>query len=277
MRRSCILFRWFARLTAFSVLSGCAAFPAGSTAFGLLGDTPYNEDEVRRLDSLIDDMNAEELAFVVHVGDIGNASQSCTDAGLAARKQQFARIRAPFILLPGDNEWSDCRQPLERLQRWRAFFCHAEKIPVERQQGEYCEHIRWRAAGWIFVALNVQGSNNNVRHAEHPKRMEAVYAWLEEAAQLAAASGDGLVVLMQANPFVSVPRDGFAGLRERLGALPARLRYRVLLVHGDTHLFHDAEPLPGLRRIEVFGSPFVSWLPAGVVGGRLEIRRPRLY
>ncbi|MGQ0653932.1 MAG: metallophosphoesterase family protein [Betaproteobacteria bacterium] len=259
------------------MLSGCAAFPAGSTAFGLLGDTPYNEDEVRRLERLIDEMNAGELAFVVHVGDIGNASQSCTDAGLEARRQQFARIRAPFILLPGDNEWSDCRQPLERLARWRHFFCGAERIVVERQPGEYCEHIRWRAAGWVFVALNVQGSNNNVRHAEHAKRMEAVYAWLEDSARVAAEAGEGLAVLMQANPFVVVPRDGYAGLRERLAALPERLRFKVALIHGDTHLFRDDEPLPGLRRIEVFGSPFVSWIPAAVVDGRLEIRRPRLY
>jgi hypothetical protein len=33
----------------------------------------------------------------------------------------------------------------------------------------------------------------------------------------------------------------------------------VLLIHGDTHLARDDEPLPGLRRVEVWGSPVVSW------------------
>ena len=30
---------------------------------------------------------------------------------------------------------------------------------------------------------------------------------------------------------------------------------RLVLIHGDTHLYRDDEPLPGVRRIEVWGSP----------------------
>jgi len=32
-----------------------------------------------------------------------------------------------------------------------------------------------------------------------------------------------------------------------------------VLIHGDTHLYRDDEPLSGVRRIEVWGSPVVSW------------------
>jgi hypothetical protein len=56
-----------------------------------MGDTPYTEREVGRLDQLIDDINAEPLAFVAHVGDIGRPREGCTDEWLAARKRQFAR------------------------------------------------------------------------------------------------------------------------------------------------------------------------------------------
>jgi hypothetical protein len=81
---------------------------------------------------LIDDINRDRLDFVLHVGDIG------------------------------DNEWLDCREPLVRLAAWRRYFCDVP-IAVERQQGEYCEHMRWVMGGFLFVALNVQGSNNNPR------------------------------------------------------------------------------------------------------------------
>jgi hypothetical protein len=227
----------------------------------VFGDTPYTDAEVARVDQMIDEMNAAPLAFVVHVGDIGSSAVACGDEWLLARKQQFARIRHPFVLLPGDNEWSDCKQPLERLRVWRSHFCFQEKLAVERQTGDYCEHIRWEHAGTLFVALNVQGSNNNVRHAEHAPRMAAVFAWLDESAVLAAKRDLRLAVLMQADPFVTTPRDGFASLRERLGILGKK--QKVVLIHGDTHIYRDDEPIPGVRRIEVWGSPFVSWLRLG--------------
>jgi hypothetical protein len=231
--------------------------PAGTFVFGVLGDAPYSEAEAERLDGVIERMNREPLAFVVHVGDIGASRQACTDPWLLARKAQLARIQHPFILLPGDNEWTDCREPLERLAAWRALFC-STTLQVERQAGAYCEHLRWEAGGWLFVALNVPGGNNNLRHPEHAPRMRAVMAWLDEAAAL-AEKRKGLVVLMQADPFVTWPRDGYAALRERLEALGRRAPGRVILIHGDTHVSRDDEPLPGVRRIEVWGSPFVEW------------------
>ncbi len=86
-----------------------------------MGDTPYSEGEVHRLDRLIGDLNAEPLAFVAHIGDITSGQGPCTDAWLEARKAQFAAIKHPFVLLPGDNDWTDCHRsgfdPVERLQK----------------------------------------------------------------------------------------------------------------------------------------------------------------
>lgn len=241
------------------VLAACATplapLAQGELAFGVLGDAPYNNDEVERLDRLIDEMNAQPLAFVVHLGDIGSSARACADDWLYERRRQFERIRHRFILVPGDNEWSDCKQPLERLRRWREIFCETPR--------EFCEHRRWEAGGWIFVTLNLPGRNNNVHHPEHRPRMKAVLAELDAAAA-EAQNYAGLVVLMQANPFVTLPRDGFAELRDRLAALGEKRPGRVILIHGDTHLYKQDEPLPGVKRIEVWGSPIVSWLRGSI-------------
>lgn len=240
-------------LAPLLLLAACAPLPAQEpeVAFGALGDAPYSREEIRRLDAVIDAINREALDFVVHVGDIGTSGQACRDEWLKARRAQLARIRHPFLLLPGDNEWSDCSNPRERLAHWRALFCHRETIAgLSRQPGEYCEHVRWEARGWVFVALNVPGGASEVD--------DAVLAWLAEAAALAEPR-KGLVVLMQANPFSPMKAGGYGRLRERLRVLGERMPGRVLLVHGDTHLYTEDEPLPGVRRIEVWGSPFVAW------------------
>lgn len=252
------------------LLAGCAPLEPiapGTLAFGVLGDVPYSAAEVEKLDRVIDEMNAQDLAFVVHVGDVGHSTlaQACSDQWLQERRAQFARIRHRFILLPGDNEWSDCARhgidPIARLRKWRELFCDAP--------AEYCEHRRWEAGGRVFVALNVPGSNNNLRHPEHPPRMQAVFAELDAAAKLAEQRA-GLVVLLHANPFFYPRlRDGYAELKDRLRALAARMPGRVVLIHGDTHIYRDDEPLPGLRRVEAWGSPFVGWVresigPAGL-------------
>lgn len=253
--------------------AGCAQAPKSEFVFGVFGDTPYNEGEVRRLDTLIDDINAEPLNFVVHLGDIGSSATACDDAWLKARKAQFARIRHKLVVIPGDNEWSDCKESAAaRLAAWRKLFCEVP-IEVERQPGEFCEHMRWVAARYLFVTLNVAGSNNNVRNAaEHRHRMAAVHEWLEQSKELARKGRVGLVILMQANPFIVLPRDGYLELREHLIRIAREMPYQAVLVHGDTHTYHDDEPIPGMRRLEVWGSPIVGWIRGHVEGETRELR-----
>ena len=264
--------RWLALLA----LAGCAHAPHNGFAFGVMGDTPYTEGEVRRLDALIEDINREPFAFVVHLGDIGSSVTACDDAWLRARKKQLARIRHPLVVIPGDNEWTDCRDPAARMAAWRRLFCDVP-LEAERQGGEFCEHTRWTAAGFLFVALNVAGSNNNMKNAaEHFRRMTAVLAWLDDSAAAAKERHLGLVVLMQANPFILLPRDGFAALRERLERLGRERPGRVLLVHGDSHTYHDDEPIPGVRRLETWGSPIVSYIRGDIEGGEISFALPRV-
>jgi len=289
-----IRFRSFARLTAFSLLAGCAApapDPAEKTAFALMGDTPYSEGEVRRVDELIDDLNAQKLAFVAHVGDITSGRGPCTDAWFEARRAQFRRLRHPLMLLPGDNDWVDCHRsgfdPLERLAKWRSLFCSLSgDFSVQLQESEYCEHARWEFGGWLFVALNVQGSNDNLGRtaamdAEHAARSRAVLAWIDDSERVFRERKlRGLVLLMQANPFLK-PRgtgaSGFDALLEKMASLGSAYPKRIVLVHGDTHTFRDDSPISGVRRIEVHGSPFVAWLKAHAAGAALEIDVGGMY
>ena len=266
-------------------LPGCAGAPQQPPlhSFALMGDMPYSHAQVNLLDSLIDRVNAEPLLFAAHVGDITSGEGPCDDEWLLARRRQFEQFRVPFVLLPGDNEWTDCHRtgfdPLERLAKWRQLFCVPVAVPgFIRQRGQYCENARWELENLVFVGLNVPGSNNNLGRtpamdAEYTKRMRAVFAWLDEGVAR-IREGKTLVVLMQANPFLH-PRggsaDGLRTLRERLAQLARTHPGKIVLVHGDTHFYRNDEPLPGLRRIEVPGSPQVRWLRATLSGAGLHV------
>ena len=261
--------------------TGASAQGVQRPPFALLGDAPYSQPHANLLDAMIDEINAAKPAFVVHLGDITGGDGPCTDEWLEARKRQFERFSAPFVLVLGDNEWTDCHRsgfdPLERLARVRKLF-NSQKIDLPefaRQSADYPEHVRWVHAGALFVGLNVPGSNNNLGRtaemdAEHATRMTAVFAWLDEAAALARSSKvETLVVMMQANPlFERRPRpsplpDGYASLRAALEETALRLDKPVVLAHGDTHRFrhdHPAARAPSLSRIEVDGWPWLGWL-----------------
>lgn len=264
--------------------------------FALIGDTPYSEGEAAALDAMIEQMNREDLAFVIHVGDITGGQGPCDDRWLAARKRQFEKSSHPFVIVPGDNEWVDCHRsgfdPMERLAKFRELFesgdtsLGARKIALERQSGryaEYREHMRWIAGKVLFVGLNVQGSNNNLGRtptmdAEHRARMAAVSAWLQDSLRLARERElTGILVFAQADPDferkIRRKRDGFAEFRDALRDLALNFGKPVLFVNGDTHLYKldqpiadpaTGRPLENFTRVVVFGSPQTRWIRAGI-------------
>jgi len=264
----------------FAAAFAVPAQSADRAPFALLGDVPYSQANANLLDSMIDEINSEKLAFVVHLGDI--TGRDCTDAWLEARQKQLARFAAPFVLVLGDNEWTDCHltghDPLERLAKVRALFhSGAVRLPgFARQWERYPEHVRWVHSGALFVGLNVPGSNNNLGRTkemdtEHATRMQAVSEWLDEAAAIARASNEieALIVLMQANPNFegrtrfSFAHDGYAGLREKLEGLANGLAKPLVVAHGDTHVYKFDRPsraAPGLWRVEVDGWPWMGWV-----------------
>jgi hypothetical protein len=270
------------------LLAGCTAGAQRAEPqagmFALLGDVPYTQPHANILDAMIDRINREKPAFVVHVGDITGGQGPCTDAWLEARAKQFARFETPFVLVPGDNEWTDCHRtgfdPLERLAKIRSLF-HSRPLALPgfaRQSAAYPEHSRWIFGKAVFVTLNVPGSNNNLGRTpamdqESAARMDAVLAWLDEGVRAAAAPGIGkLVVFMHADPDFAETHnrkqpDGYARLLDAFRRHAAALKKPLVVGHGDTHRFRHDRPLEGVPnfvRIEVDGWPWLGWLKVGV-------------
>ena len=277
------------------LFAACLCFPAllhGDTwRFALIGDVPYSDHERRELPRMLDAIANTNVALIAHVGDIKHGQGRCDDDVFNDRRQLFEASRVPFVFVPGDNEWTDCKRlsngaydPLERLATLRALFWQRpdslgqKTIALERQPGNYPEHSRFRLGPVLFVTLNLPGPDNNfgwrdTPSAEFQSRNPVVLQWLKESFAIARRESlAGIVLLFQADPGFKNFSQGLAhrGFREFLETLRQEtlaFNGQVVAVHGDTHFSridhpardHNGKPIANLTRVETFGYPLMGW------------------
>ena len=262
-------------------------------SFAAFGDTPYYAFEEVRLEKLIPEMNAQPLAFVLHIGDLKSSRDRCDDGLYLARKRLFESIAHPFVITPGDNDWTDCHRksggeyaPLERLRYFRTLFYGAQPaLSLERESAQpafadYVENARWTIGQILFATVHVVGSNNNLGRTldaddEYRARNAADLYWLRETFSLARERGMlGVVVAMHADAHLEASaarqaRSGFGDFVQTLREEVIAFARPVLLIHGDSHSFRvdhplrdfdSGAPIATFTRLEVFGSPTAGWV-----------------
>jgi hypothetical protein len=260
----------------------------GKFEFALIGDVPYAPADFWKLDNVINEINADkQIKWVLHAGDIKNGSTLCSDEMFIDRLQRFERFERPFILTPGDNEWTDCHRanngsymPLERLEKLREVFYPVpgqtlgqKKLRVETQaddaqHAEFVENTRWMEQHVMFAAVHIVGSNNALApfatrtaddDAEVQRRIAASQAWITETfAKAKAENARGVLLMFQANPGFELAkgsngRKGFEEIIADLEREAVAFKKPVALVHGDSHYFRVDKPMLGTiskRRIE---------------------------
>ena len=266
---------------------GCASVPAvnssGKFEIGLIGDQHYDAESSAKFPNIMAEMNRADLAFVVHVGDIGAPTyNSCKDETYYQRRDEFNQSRHPLVFTPGDNEWTDCHEggipdSLERLSKVREVFFQGERslgqrtMPLTRQSNDsryakFRENARWTYGEVLLITLNIPGSNNNFGRtpemdAEYAERNVADIEWMRQSFLYAKQnSSRAIMILIQANPRfeetwptrrrgalgIAPPPKKPSGYTEFLKALQREvLDYDkpIVLVHGDTHYFRVDKPL----------------------------------
>jgi hypothetical protein len=247
----------------------------GSFAFAALGDAPYNLLEDRQYRLVLRQLDAHDLSFVLHVGDI--FWRPCTDQLYRRSLEWFNGLRHPVVYTPGDNEWFDCWEPgsggfgpRERLERIREiFFAEPTRslgrsaLPLVSQAGrepfpEFVEHARWTQEGTVFATLHLPGSRNGMRpfpgrtaadDDDARRRTAAATAWLRETfAEAQAAKAAAVVLGFHANPGFEEPvedlyRQAYEPFLTALEEEVESFSGPVLIVHGDDHEYLVDRPL----------------------------------
>lgn len=277
----------------------------------LMGDLPYHTPPAS-WQALLQDVEAAEVEFAVHVGDIKAGNQLCSDAYFEHIQADFQQLKHPLFFTPGDNEWTDCGRenngsydPHERLDKLRELFAQGEQslgqnpLAVQRQQPDYPENLLWQHQGVSFAALHVVGSHNNfmrqkedndalwaARQKEYQARQAANLTWLQQAFDHAKQQNSpGLMLFIHANPLFdkrqAEPDNGFRDFLRALEDASIAFAKPVVLVHGDSHYFRIDKPLRNRKtdqmisnfsRVEVFGDRDVHWVRA-----RIDASQPQVF
>lgn len=277
----------------FWIAAASCSFPLHATelTFTAIGDQPYFSDDA--FSSLIKKINEDASSqFTIHVGDIKNGANTCSDERFSSVKQLFNEFTRPLIYTPGDNEWTDCHRAsngsynqLERLQKLRALFFEKtqslgqNKIQLERQgdlslnHRSYIENVRWTIQRITFITINQVGSNNNLDPDvpgaidEYHQRNAANMAWLKDSFKRFQNS-QAIVVAMQSD--ISDPRipkeSGFKEFTATIATLAKTYKKPVLLIQGDSHQFKVDQPIkdsngatvPNILRMIVPGANLVE-------------------
>ena len=124
--------------------------PPGTFSFAALGDAPYYwfHGETLQYRIVLQEVDAHDLSFVLHVGDI--FWRPCSDERYRQTLDEFNALRHPVIYTPGDNEWADCWtqatgsfEPLGRLSTIRSVFfatptesLGGRRVPLVSQGGQ---------------------------------------------------------------------------------------------------------------------------------------------
>lgn len=209
--------------------------------FAVVADTGYSATHIENAEEMFrDQLNHEKLAFVAHLGDI-KGPQKCTQENRDAVRALFDSSKNPVVYTPGDNEWTDCSNLLERfstprsdplaaLEGVRNTFYRSEgnrslgqkTIKLERQSDDngyelYVENQLWSKGKIVFGTIHVPGSTDNCIQynedgstegtvdncsAEKQAREVANLAWLEKIFELAdEKQARGVVIFLHADMY----------------------------------------------------------------------------
>lgn len=216
-------------------ISTNASAETGKFEFGVVGDTPYTRPQESEFPEVIKEMNNANLEFVVHVGDFEydprpynknpkSSAMPCVEENFKTVRAAFDASKHPFILTPGDNDWTDCHllkarkvDPLQALKLVRNIFYPSGKsmgqnpMSVISQSAnpaytKFVENLTWSTNGISFGTLHLVGSNNGYGKnteptAEFVERAAANTAWLKKIFSDARTNDSlGVVLFTQANP-----------------------------------------------------------------------------
>jgi len=133
--------------------------------FSVMGDIPYSSSEELILQQQIAEHNLYSPSeFMVHVGDIRGSGSNCVESNYSSFANDMRELEVPTFVIPGDNEWTDCSNPVQAWSFWVQYLMNFEQnscgAPVVERQSIRPENFAFIKKGVLIIGLNMVGGTN---------------------------------------------------------------------------------------------------------------------
>lgn len=247
--------------TTASALSPTAASTDffADTAFYVIADTPYTEEERLDMPRLISSIHDDAL-FAIHLGDIKHKSEPCNNETFHRFASYLEQSPIPFFVVPGDNEFTKCESPTAALEIWRQNFVRFDQkhwnhtIDVQTMP-DRPETFWFVNRGTLFIGLNIVGLPRRDK-AEWEDRLSTQAEWTIDLIEERREGDDaiGAIVIMAHAQLRS--RDHRHFLDPLIDYIDDGLNNEIpiMYVQGDVHSwaynkkYHDQSSLVRVRK-----------------------------
>ena len=220
----------------------------GVVTFYAMGDVPYTPEDDAILPKQIAALPSD-AEFVVHLGDIKGGSTPCDEAVFIKVAGMLRKSAHRLFIVPGDNEWNDCKNPAPAWDYWEKYFMkfdrHWENMLLVARQEERRENFTFLHKGTLFIGINLVGGK--VHDAEEWKTRHRQDAdWIRKQVEKNGEESRCMVLFGHAQP-ATKHADFFAPFVEIAG----KYGKPILYLHGDGHRWIRDNPFEAKNILRV--------------------------
>ncbi|MFP5471070.1 MAG: metallophosphoesterase family protein [Bacteroidia bacterium] len=212
----------------------------------VVGDTPYKITEWKHFKRNIKNINANEVSFLIHVGDIKRGYMPCYKNRYKRIQKYLEKSPVPYLIIPGDNEYNDCYclKPHKALKTWRKYLINSQNSLNEMRNDSLPENFYFLRDSILFIGINNVGGKIHDT-LEWKQRTRLNIQWIEEA-NTKHPESKRIIIFSHA-----APRKEF-GLYQFMDDFTKTLNKDLWWVQGDIHTYtinHNWQKLNYTRAI----------------------------
>jgi len=202
--------------------------------FYVTSNTPFSNADTNLLQrqlSSLDAVGKKAASFLVHLGSL---STNCSSQSFSYASNLLKKSPIPVFVVPGDDDWSNCPNPIIALDTWRSSFLNFDIknkfqtgiLPSEKMsQISRPENFSFLLYGILFIGLDI------VSNSTSPTLILENTQWIEMSLSSAVYSKSEYraVVLLGHAPISSSKGSFFFSILDTLSGL----NKPVLYIHAN--------------------------------------------